>query len=134
MNIVDKVKSLNLPLGSYVVFGSAPLQVHGIRNSEDIDIVVTPEIYDKLKNEGWQEISVSDNKKVLIKDVFDVGIGWSYGNYQPDTDYLIQSAEYFDGIPFVNLEEVLKWKKEMNREKDLYDIELINKFLNKSVS
>jgi len=33
------------------------------------------------------------------------------------------------GLPFVKLEQVLRWKKLLERKKDLEDIALIEKFL-----
>jgi len=42
---------------------------------------------------------------------------------------LIDGAEIIDGLPFVKLERVLAWKKLNTREKDLKDIEVIEKFL-----
>jgi hypothetical protein len=42
---------------------------------------------------------------------------------------IIDKAEIIDGLTFVRLEEVLKWKKMMNREKDKKDIEIIENYL-----
>jgi hypothetical protein len=53
MEIIKEVKSLNLPIGQYVVFGSGPLQIHGIRESNDVDLLVLPGLFEKLKGEGW---------------------------------------------------------------------------------
>lgn len=55
MNIFDRVKKFNLPLGQYAVFGSALLEVWGIRPAADLDIIATPELYEKLKKDGWAE-------------------------------------------------------------------------------
>jgi hypothetical protein len=57
MDICEKVKSLALMDGQYVVFGSGPMAIHGIRNSSDIDLFVTEEQYNELKRrEGWKEV------------------------------------------------------------------------------
>jgi len=40
-----------------------------------------------------------------------------------------RDAEVIDGLSFVLLEEVLKWKKLNGREKDLRDVELIMEYL-----
>ncbi len=45
MNIVKEVKSLGLPEGEYAVFGSGPLAVHKIRDTRDIDLLVSPKLY-----------------------------------------------------------------------------------------
>ena len=54
MNIFDQVKSLNLPLGKYVVVGGGVLAAHGIRDFKDIDILITEELFDELKKNGKQ--------------------------------------------------------------------------------
>ena len=39
-----ELKKLNLPNDKYAVFGSGPLAIYGIRDSEDIDIIVKSEL------------------------------------------------------------------------------------------
>lgn len=42
--------------GGYVLFGSAVLLLHGIRKHVgDIDVYVTPVVYDRLGGRGWEE-------------------------------------------------------------------------------
>ncbi|MDP2856193.1 MAG: hypothetical protein Q8N90_03725 [bacterium] len=53
--------------------------------------------------------------------------GWKPGQW--DIKQLIREAEIIDGLPFVKLKYVLKWKKLSGREKDLKDIETIERFL-----
>lgn len=133
MDIIRKVKSLNLPLGEYAVFGSGPLVIRGIREAHDIDVVVTPELYQKLKKEGWKEKVWEGGGKHLAKGVFEVTTKWGCGEYNPAIDQLIDEAEIMDEIPFVRLEEVLKWKQAFGREKDKRDIQLIEDFLSKKI-
>lgn len=128
--IITKIKQLRLPAGQYVVFGSGPLAAHGIRDSHDIDIAVTTELYQKMKAEGWPEKTWPDKTgHYLVKDGYEITHEWNYGTYRPDIDWLINQAEYIDSIPFVPLTEVLKWKRAYGRDKDKADIKLIEKFL-----
>lgn len=129
MNIVKEIKKLGFPKGSYVVFGSGPLTVRGIRKTSDIDLVVTKDLYEKLKNKGWKEHIFPSGKKVVIRKNVEIAPNWDYGNYNPSLEELLETADYFEGIPFVNLKEVIKWKKAFRREKDLEDIKLIEKHL-----
>ncbi len=39
--LFKKVKNLNLPIGDYALFGSAPMGIRGLRECHDIDIIVT---------------------------------------------------------------------------------------------
>ena len=57
---------------------------------------------------------------------------YSYDDlYFANTDDLINNAVIIGDVPFVQLDELLKWKKAAAREKDLKDIVLIEKFLAK---
>lgn len=54
---------------------------------------------------------------------------WGFSSYEPSLEHLLEGANYFSGIPFANLEEVIKWKRASSRPKDLKDIELIEAHL-----
>lgn len=129
MDIFQKVKLLNLPLGKYVVVGGGILEAYGIRDTKDVDIAVTEDVYDSLKKHGWVEIITSTGRKILQKDIYEVGINWTYGKYNPSLEHLINTAVLIQDIPFVNLSEIIAFKKEINRDKDRVDISLIKKYL-----
>ena len=127
--IVAKLKALSLPRGSYIVFGSCPMALAGIRQANDIDLFVSPEVYEKLRAAGWQELHKSPNDHPLIHDVFEAHDNWNFSSYNPTLEHLLESANMVDGIPFASLEEVRKWKVATARPKDLADIRLIDKYL-----
>jgi len=128
--ILAKVKGLNLPADSYVVFGSAPMAVAGIREANDIDLVVSSEVLEKLKQAGWKRIKKDDDDQPLTHDVFEVHDSWGFdSSYRPTLQHLLVTATIVDGVAFASLEEVLKWKTVSARPKDLADIELIDKYL-----
>ncbi len=131
MDLINKIKQLNLPFGKYIVFGSGPLQAHGIRKTRDIDLLVLPELYNQLQQEGWEERSWETQLqgRYLYKDNMEVVDNWTYGEYNPDPKWLIENAEIIDGIPFAPLEEVIKWKSAYGRDKDIVDIKLIEEYL-----
>lgn len=128
MNIIERVKELNLPHGQYVVFGSGPLAVHGIRETNDVDLLVTTELYNQLKEQGWEEKEWELGGTYLCKGIYEVDNSWSYGDYDPGPEEIITIAEMHDGIPFAPLTEVIKWKHAFGRPKDLEDIELIQAY------
>ncbi len=129
--VAGKIKKLDLPLGTYALFGSVPMAAHGIRECRDIDVVASPELYNRLKTmRGWKEKALPDGTKSLVKDNVEIYPEWKWcREYQPDTQRLIDEAEIIDGIPVVKLEEVLMWKRASGREKDLKDIGLIERYL-----
>jgi hypothetical protein len=127
--LIKKVRNLNFPQSEYAVFGSGPLAAHGIRETRDIDLVVIPSLYQKLKNDGWEEKEWPSGRKYLVKDEFEVIDDWDYATYHPDLKQIIKEAEIIDEVPFIKLEEVLEWKQSFGREKDLKDIQLIDNYL-----
>ncbi len=132
MNIIQKIKELNLPNDQYVVIGSGTMDVLGIREAQDIDISVTEELFDKLKQSGkWEEFE-KYGRPFLKKDVFDINkhLGWE--KYSITIEEANKSALFIEDIPFMNLDELIKFKDAMGREKDFKDIGLIKEYLNKT--
>jgi hypothetical protein len=128
-DIIAKVKTLNWPKGSYAVFGSCPMAVAGIRESSDIDFLVTPGLFASLKAAGWKELVKGSNDKPLVFEDFEAHAQWDFSSYKPTLEQLLATATVVDDIPFASLEEVRKWKLASGRPKDLEDIELIDQYL-----
>ena len=124
--VITKVKLLNLPKDSYVVFGSSPMAVAGIREANDIDLLVSPEVYANLREAGWQELYKGPHDSPLVHELFEVHDSWSFSPYNPTLKHLLGSATVVDGVPFASLEEVRKWKVASGGQKHLADIKLID--------
>ena len=129
--IIAKVTALNFPKGSYVVFGSGPLALHGVREANDIDLLVSKELFAELKKAGWQLIDKGLNDNPLVRDVFEAHTNWSFSPYNPTLEHLLANAMVMDGIPFASLEEVRKWKIASGGSKHLHDVSLIDAYLKK---
>lgn len=127
--IVGKVRELNLPIGSYAVFGSCPLAAAGLREANDIDLLVSGETLEQLRKAGWEEVDKGKGDKPLAHDVFEAHSKWNFSSYQPTLEDLLSDPIVIDGIPFANLSEVRKWKQASGRPKDLQDIKLIDSHL-----
>lgn len=127
--IITKVKSLNLPVGSYIVYGSGPLAAAGLRQANDIDLLVSPTMYAQLESAGWKRINKGPNDTPLTHDVFEAHASWAFSTYCPTLEHLLASATIVDVVPFASLEEVKKWKAASVNPKNMADIELINQHL-----
>ena len=129
--LFDELKKLALPGGDYVVFGSGPLWVRGIRESHDIDILARGRAWEWAKQYG--EAGVKESSGLEYVSFADDGIeiydAWYPGEW--DVDRLIDTAETIDGVPFAQLDQVVAWKKVMGREKDGQDLALIDAYLAK---
>lgn len=135
--LFKKVFELGLPKNSSAVFAGAALVPHGLREQiDDVDMVAIGDAWDIAASivtpkraylGGYKiEIAVQDD---LGKHVGDIEIFDSWGPGEWDLNRLIKEAHEFEGLRFVRLEEVLRWKQLTNRDKDLKDIEAIQDFL-----
>ena len=56
--VVEMVKSLGLNINDYVVIGGGVLEVLDLRQTVDVDLVVSKSIYGKFKDLGWKEYKI----------------------------------------------------------------------------
>lgn len=125
--------SLNLPTADYAIFGSGPMFPRGLREEiHDLDIVARGAAWEKVRKLSEPELPHNGQGEVVI--LFDGEIEifnqWTSGDW--NIEELIDTADEIDGIRFVTLEKVLKWKGEMGRSKDIIDIQKIEEYLTKS--
>lgn len=129
--IIVKVQSLNLPKGSYVVYGGAPLAIAGIREANDIDLLVSEDVFGELKTRGWKEIYKGSNDTPLTCDDFEAHDNWNFSSYSPTLKDLLSRADEIGEVMFASIEDVRKWKEVSGIEKHKNDIKLINDYLKK---
>jgi hypothetical protein len=130
MDIVSQVKELNLPLGQYLVVGSGVMSVHGIRAHNDIDLLVTEELYQDLKKQGWEVVQVKPGLEVVRKSIYEASPQMvTLPNYHPNIQDLIARADIINGVAFISVQDLLVFKTSLGREKDLRDIDLIKNYL-----
>lgn len=121
VDVLKRVDSLNLDYNDYCIISGGALVLYGIRpETEDVDIFINENGFNKLK-EKYEIIS----KEYKYKDLYGIG---------SDVELLLREFDRsivyeIDGYPVLKLEEVLKWKVDNHRDKDLKDIELIRNYL-----
>jgi len=131
VDIFDEINQLQLPSGEYVIVGSGTMAALGIREARDIDIAVTSKLYAFLRGTNQWEEEERYGKVFLKKDKVDIIPQLHWSEYPTTTEEAITSAILIEGLSFMNLEELKRFKLALGREKDIKDIELINDYLNK---
>lgn len=126
--LLKYLRDINLPADQFAIFGSGPLAARGLRDCRDLDIVVTEELWKELLKNYFPD--TENQEKIILHRSRTTGETEieAFRNWRPifsDVNSLIDSADIIDGVRFVNLENVKKWKTEMGREKDKADLELI---------
>ena len=122
-DLFDLVRSLGLPEGDYAIFGSGPLIIRGIvEATNDLDIICRGAAWETVRTIGTLSRFDDGNQCVnLLDGLLTFGTTWKYGTF--DLDELIDTAEVIDGLPFVQLEHVVTYKRAAGRPKDLDHLE-----------
>ncbi len=129
--LFQKVKNLNLPMGKYALFGGGPMSIRELKEANDLDIIVTDDLFKEYKNKNEWKVGVSANgSEYLSFEEIEIYRDWKPGDW--NIVDLIKNAEIIDELPFVGLNDVIKWKKIYAREKDLRDVEIIENYLSKN--
>ena len=130
--LINQLKSLDLPMEDFAVFASGPMYIHGIKElGHDLDIIARGNAWVKAIQLGSPENKHQGNGSVVALFNGNIEIFNSWTSEEWDINKLIDEAEIIDGIKWVKLEEVLKWKRQMNRPKDAEHIRLIEEYLEK---
>lgn len=123
VDLFNRLRALDLPNRSFAVFGSGPLAAHGVIDKVgDLDVITRDEAWEVVEQLGTV-VMYGDDAVVDLGDGLTFGRSWAYGNV--DIERLIDDAELIDGLPFVQLDAVVAYKRIAGRPKDLRHIELM---------
>ena len=123
--VVEMVKSLGLNINDYVVIGGGVLEVLDLRQTVDVDLVVSKSVYGKFKDLGWKEYIQDDGKKILSKRGYKIMMHYM----RRDLRRLIKYSFIKNGVRFMGINDLIESKERLGRSKDLEDIDLLNKYL-----
>jgi hypothetical protein len=107
-----ELDSLNIPKEDYIIFGSGPMAIKGLLEPSDLDVVVRENVYREM---------FGDEEPIRIGNM-ELSYTW------PDIDIeeLFNNVVWYEGYPFAHMEMVKLYKKQMNRKKDIEDLNLLN--------
>ena len=127
----ERVKELGLPLDQIIIIGSGILDQLGIRQSADIDVATNREALEKIaRSSGWAEKLDKNQRQYLVKHDGSVEIwdGWEIDGRVVEYDELLDYTVEHDGVKFVSLDFLRRWKNWRGREKDIQDVRLIDEW------
>jgi hypothetical protein len=128
--LILKLISLQLPNSDFAIFGSGPMVAYGLKKIiSDLDIIARGEAWRRAVMLASPRRATSGRGRVvkLFDGEIEIFDDWTPQGW--NIDRLIDRATMIEGIRFVRLEDVLNWKRQMNRPKDGGDIELIEQYL-----
>ena len=118
--ILNRLSAFPYDRGGYWLVTGAAMVVYGIREqAADIDLGCSTEMADLLEAEGCPYQLTPDEKRWFrFGDSIEIFEGW-----------LKDSVQVIDGFQAVSLKGLMEMKRELGREKDLKDIELIESYM-----
>lgn len=123
-DLIDQVKEMNLTRGEFAIFGSAVMAIRGMREVPNIDLIVTDKLWSELLERGY----LPDYEGFIRKNMVKIS-NWWFATTRRSIPMMIEDAETIQGLPFVKLDEVRFYKSKLNREKDIADVKLIDRYL-----
>jgi hypothetical protein len=137
MDIFKELEKLCLPLDKYIVVGSGIMSAKGIRPTNDIDTVTTPEIFESYKQkEGWELLEWTKpgivGKEWLRNGAVELYQQLSRKDGSLSLADLVQDSEVINGVSFLSLGRLIEFKEEYGRPKDFDDIRLIRDYINRA--
>lgn len=128
--LLNEIQKLPFSNTDFIIVGGGALTIRNLRNTHDIDIVVIPELFEKLQTSNEWSYKVRPNgKPKLYKDFIEVYLDVNTDDFQRSTSQLFEHADIFNQIQFIDLQTLMQLKKSYGREKDLHDNELIQIYL-----
>ena len=116
----------------FVVMGSYAMR--HLRPTHDLDITVDPSDWDKLTKSGLGELDrapMSGNPRYLVTSSDIPEIEFFYTSYPKGYEYRALAPEGYDkdrhGNQVWTRDQLIRWKKEFGRPKDLRDIAMLEK-------
>lgn len=120
-----------------VVIGSGILNALNLRESKDIDVVVTADKYESLSKDSRFKKKESHGREVLTDDLFEIGTSWIVVGKIWKFDDLLNHSTVIDGVRYNAVEFLLDAKRRWisdreGRQKDTDDVKLMEDYLNKA--
>src|SRR5258708_35497243 len=132
----NNLYELGLNSNNSIVIGSGILKALKIRQSKDIDLVVTFEVYNFLKRTGKFRVTENHSREILVNNKFEIGTNWVVLGKSYEFKDFMKDSLIIDGIRYITLDFLYEAKKSWLehadvRPKDIKDVELIENYLKK---
>ena len=119
--IIEKLKQYKFDKSNYIVISGAAMVLLGIKDkTSDIDIATTQDYNDYLVdnyNVTFEKINEYNESVYFIDNIVNFAV-----------TYYSDKKEYVEDIPVQNVNDILRLKKRLNREKDKIDIEKLEEY------
>jgi len=134
MDIKSELDALNLKPDHAIVIGSGILNALDLRKSNDIDVVVTPKKYERLRALNQFEQVIKHERETLIGKELEIATSWTVLGRTRRFDDLLAHTGVIDGVRYITVDFLLDAKQHWiangeGRPKDVDDVMLMEVYL-----
>lgn len=117
-SLIKCLQKLSFPKDEYWVLAGSAMVLYGFRPlTNDIDLGCTKSLADYLEQQGYPiEKYPNGTRKIIYEENIEIFENWLEGK-----------VEKINDIPIVSIDGLIQMKKKLGRQKDLLDLELIEK-------
>lgn len=126
--ILERIRALALPADQFIVAGSGVLDVFGLRESRDIDLIVSSELFTELRDRGWKRFTEHDEQVLKYGDA-EAWLSLPVNGTLKTYEELLPEGVQIEEATFVSPRFLLEWKQYEKRPKDIKDIALLEEYL-----
>ncbi|HEX6976863.1 MAG TPA: hypothetical protein VF185_00700 [Patescibacteria group bacterium] len=129
--LLEELDKLGIPKDKMAITSSGPLGIRNLREINDLDIIVLPEVWSDLVKK--YDVTKEDNfESIYIGNVQVLGEGsWFTDPKLGSVEEDIKNADVINGYRYVKLDKILKIKRLKDREKDIKDVKIIEEYMKK---
>lgn len=134
INFKQRLDEYGLNTDNSVVIGSGVMNALGLRESADIDVVVNPETYERLRTEASFVPEVVRGKTLLTGGVFEIGTSWPVLGRDWDYRALLSVSMVIEDVRYITAQFLREAKRSWiheaeGRDKDVVDVRILEKYL-----
>lgn len=118
------LEQLGINPNDAIIVGSGVLAAYGIRDANDIDLMVRRTTFDNLAQSGHTVGYYNDGTRKISDSNFEIMYSWLGATY----DDILPHTVVIDELTFISLPFLRSMKQKQGRAKDQDDIERIDKY------
>lgn len=117
--ILKRLNKLNLDKNEYWVLAGSAMVIYGLRdNTGDIDLGCSSKMADSLEKTYSVSLCSDGSRRIVIDKDIEIFENW-----------IFDKVNIVSNVPVISLKGLRKLKENLNRDKDIKDIQLIDEYL-----
>lgn len=113
------LENVPFPQDSYWILMGAAMVLYGIKDeTNDIDMGCTDALFERIRHAGYPvTVNRMGKEKIRFSNEITIYKNWEY-----------EDIIFIDGLPVCDINTIIKDKRNLAREKDLMDLQLIARY------